>query len=485
MTPIRHVGLHSAVYTAATLLQKGLGVILLPLYTRCLVPDDYGALAVVSAVGVILAVLCSMGLDTALVRLYPEVKDDEVARKRLLGTVISVLALVSVSSAALLALVGPWVLGPFLGDVPFYPLVAIGLVTVALAPAYDTFLCYLQATHRSVRYSIVSLTSFVLKVGLAVALVVGAELGAAGALLAQALALAATSVVVVVALRHDIAWTIDRALLARAFAFGRVMAPQSIAMGVKGVLDRVFLNHFVGLTAAGVYSIGFQLAALVQVAVACVNRALFPVFIEAIRSSEPARIEEMRSVAGLLVSVHCTLALVVSLFAREAVALLAGPGYAEAAIVVLPLAFSFAALGIQSIFSRELLYSTTTARWISVTGVSSVLVGAAVNVLVIPRYGIVGAALVALLSQVAQTTVLGLISCRVNLVRWDVGRFVAIYVGTLVLALAVTVWAPEPSLGLAVIKACIAVATAQVLLAVSGGRSLFGSPLLKRLSWIR
>lgn len=482
---IRRVGTHSAIYTVSTLLQKALGVILLPLYARCLTPDEYGSIAVVTAIATILAVVCSFGMDVALVRVYPEVRDDEPTRKRFLGTIVVAVGLASLVVAGALILAGEWLLQPILGRIPFFPLAALGLVAVAFLPVIDVLLSYLQATEQAVRFSLLAIASFLLKVGLSIALVVGIPLGAVGALTAQAIAVGVVCAAGLWLLRRDLTWTLDRALLARAFAFGRAVAPQSIASSAKGVVDRVLVGGLTGLAAAGVYNVGFQFAALVQVLVVSVNRALLPVFVAAMRSDDPSRIDQMRSVSRLIASLHCFAALAVSLFAPEAILVVAGPDYASAALVVPPVAFAFAALGVQSIFGRELLLSASTARWISITGVASVVVATGLNLLVIPAYGIMGAALVALLAQVAQTTTLGWVSHRLARTTWQPGPLVAIYVATLAIAVLAATHLRETSIAHVAVKALVLTVAGQLLLAVSGGRDLFAHGMLKRLSWIR
>jgi O-antigen/teichoic acid export membrane protein len=61
---------HSSVYGFANLLQKGIGFIMIPLYTYYLSPTDYGVLELMDLTINVISMLIGMGLGSAIIRFY-------------------------------------------------------------------------------------------------------------------------------------------------------------------------------------------------------------------------------------------------------------------------------------------------------------------------------------------------------------------------------------------------------------------------------
>lgn len=75
-----------SVYMLMTMISKGVGFLLLPLYTKYLVPADYGALAIIDTIGMYFGIFVAGGLGTALVRFY---KADEAINNSVVFTSIT------------------------------------------------------------------------------------------------------------------------------------------------------------------------------------------------------------------------------------------------------------------------------------------------------------------------------------------------------------------------------------------------------------
>ena len=71
----------SAIYGLSSLLTRGIGLLLLPLYTRALSPTDYGRVDLLLVVRSLVAVTLSLEIGQALVRFLVEARDDERRRE--------------------------------------------------------------------------------------------------------------------------------------------------------------------------------------------------------------------------------------------------------------------------------------------------------------------------------------------------------------------------------------------------------------------
>ena len=71
----------AAVYSLGFTVQRAIGLLMLPLYTRALSPTEYGALGVLLSASVLLGLLLSAGLEPWIIRNYVQLDDDPERRR--------------------------------------------------------------------------------------------------------------------------------------------------------------------------------------------------------------------------------------------------------------------------------------------------------------------------------------------------------------------------------------------------------------------
>ena len=92
----------SAVYSIGTVIGKAAALLILPIVTRALGPNEYGELEVISTLMSACTSILILGLDVAVTRTFPTL--DEAGRRRMFGTWIAVSMAITVPFAAALAL---------------------------------------------------------------------------------------------------------------------------------------------------------------------------------------------------------------------------------------------------------------------------------------------------------------------------------------------------------------------------------------------
>jgi O-antigen/teichoic acid export membrane protein len=85
MKPVKDILKHSSVYAVGQILSRFASILLLPLYTRCLSPADYGCVAILDLTAGILAILIGSGMASAVMRSHFD-SDDEEYRSRVWWT---------------------------------------------------------------------------------------------------------------------------------------------------------------------------------------------------------------------------------------------------------------------------------------------------------------------------------------------------------------------------------------------------------------
>ena len=77
---LRQFARDTLIYGASSVLSRGIGLLLLPLYTRVLTPAEYGTVDYLQVVRSFLALTLALEIVQALVRFLPEAESDHDKR---------------------------------------------------------------------------------------------------------------------------------------------------------------------------------------------------------------------------------------------------------------------------------------------------------------------------------------------------------------------------------------------------------------------
>jgi O-antigen/teichoic acid export membrane protein len=429
---------HAAVYGLASLLVQAGGFVLLPLYTHCLSPSDYGVLEVLGRLAETIGT-CLMfgGVRQALLTFYQQ-SQREAERRRVVTTTLSLFGLTSlVGGGAVLALAGPLsrLLGDFMHqDAPGISawLLRLAVLAILLEPLSQIPLTLIQARVESVRFVTITLTQFLVRVGLCVLLVKYLHGGVAGALGATVLMGAVfglglcTREVLRGPARPDLGQF--RALV----RFALPLMPGGLCFFLLHHGDRFFLLRSCGTEDVGTYALGYKLALAVGMF------SLAPLYmVWSARMYSAAREPDAPAVFGTvftrLLAAYLLVALGLGLFQDELVQLLGGAPYARASAVVAPVLLAYFFQSAASLMDAGLYVRRRTGLKLGITLVTTVLMLTLYGVL-IPRHGSMGAAVATLVGFAFLAVCTWAVTRRLFPVRYEWGRLAGL------LALTVGLW---------------------------------------------
>jgi O-antigen/teichoic acid export membrane protein len=319
-----------------------------------------------------------------------------------------------------------WLLEPFLGGIPFFPYMLMGLVAVALSPSYVLFQSNLQSKQLGRRYGLNNLCFFLVNMGLTVLFLIVFRMKAESILLALAL----TNGIFFVYTWFDFPRRIHMRFrpehLRKSFAYSLPLIPHSLAGWAMGLVDRLFLNHFRTAAEVGVYSIAWQIGNLINILTAAVNQAFVPWFFEKCEQGEQGR-RRVARISEVVVLGYAICALVVSYFTPEVLGVMVSPDFREGWKITPFLAFSFVFGGIYYFFVNPLFIRRTSL--VPLVTLTSAAVGLILNWYLVPRWGMVGASVASLLSMATSSLVALWLSNRVEYIGYN---WVRIYTYALV-----------------------------------------------------
>ena len=387
---------HSAVYGIGGLVSRILAVLLLPLYATYLRGEGFGKIETVVAFTTVLVIVLRMGISSAFFRFYFDSKDPA---RRVLVVRTSFWFTMTMATAGLVA---GWILATEidgwlrLGDDPW--LVRAAFVGLWAQMNYEQLTSLFRVEERSLAFVAASLTNVLITVCATILLVIVLDKGPTGAVAGNVVGTLVVYLALLGYRRYQLGLQFDRSLLRAMNRFGMPLVPSALALWAINFIDRIFIAHYKGQAEVGVYSVAVRISSVI-VFLMIAFRTAWPAFAYSIEDDREAK-RTYAFVLTYLVVLCAWVSLALGALAPWLVDILAPkPEFARAAEAVAPLAFAataYAAYTVIAIGSGRA--RRTQLNWV-VSGVAAA-VNVALNVALIPPYGMIGAAISTLVSYV-------------------------------------------------------------------------------------
>ncbi len=387
---MKRLARHSAIYGLGGVVSRIVAIFLLPVYTAYLGTAELGAVGVLIALTAVLVTILRGGISTsAFFRFYFD--STEPARRLVVVRTAFWFTMTSASAALVAGLLLAEPLAGVLGLEGQANLVRAAFVGLWAQMNYEQLTALFRVEERSTGFLLASLANIAVTVAATLVLVVVLEQGALGVVVGNFTGTLAVYLALLAYRREQLGLQFDRPLLREMQRFGMPLVPSALALIAVNFSDRFFLVHLAGADEVGRYELGVRIASA-MVLLLTAFRMAWPAFAYSIDDDDEAR-RTYSFVLTYLVLASSWVALALGLLSPWLVRLLApeNADYWAGAVVVAPLAFATAAYaGYVVVFIGAGRTRRTGFNWV-VTGLAAG-VNVALNLLLIPRYGMSGAA---------------------------------------------------------------------------------------------
>ena len=380
----------SLLYLVPNLLARGIGLILLPIYTRYLSPADYGVVELLAILYALLNLVLPLEISQAVARFSPDASVR--AAKSVLVSTAFWFTFIGFAAWFALTVAFPVELARIIlgvdGDPFLLPTAAAAmLVNALLYLAMNQLRWNLQQNS----YVAVSLLFAIVTAIVSVTLIVGFRFGVYGMILGQFAGSIVALAVATLCLwpTSPILLQFSKPELQSLLGFSAPLVISSAAVYVTLYTDRWLVSVWVGLDGVGMYSVALRVASILTLVTGSVQLALTPLIYSQHR--DPTTPSAIRSFFQYYLFGAFSLILVIGVFSEDIIELLAGPQFFRAREVLVPVMLATLFMSF-NVFSPGLALAKRTGR----TAATNIL-GAAVNITVtlwlIPRLGLMGAAI--------------------------------------------------------------------------------------------
>ena len=395
---VRRVSRQLIAYGTADVSVLAINFLLLPIYTRVLSTSEYGALTLLLVFEAFLKPVLRCGLDGAYLRQYFDETTD-AGRRSLAATILAFTVVFNGAALAVLWPAAPWMTRLLLGTGEY--VAAFWLVAVNTALANLMFLPtgLFRAQERSTLVGTISFLRSLATISARLILVVGLRKGVYGLALADVL----VTLIFVAALSPTLRrmasggeWS--RSRLGVALRYGSPQVPTGVLGQAMAMTDRFVLGLYLSLQDVGVYSIGLTMASVLKLFPVAFASAWMPFAFSSLGRAD-AQVMFARQ-ASYAFAVMCFAALGAALWAGPIVELVLPSAYHQAPAVIPVLVLGITIQATTSFASTSLNVAKRTSRITLAAAIGAIgsLLG---SLVLIPRFGVIGAAFGVLCGQVA------------------------------------------------------------------------------------
>ncbi|HET8893902.1 MAG TPA: oligosaccharide flippase family protein [Gaiellaceae bacterium] len=448
--PIRRLAKDLVVYGGGEVLVRAGGLLTLPIYTRALAADQYGAWGfIVTAVG-LLGVVVGLGSDSAYVRYYFRCRS--LREKQVLtSTWFGFLAVWTVAVSVALTALAPWTSSWFLGHHSYAFPLALAILSTPLTLMNGMFGEVLRNSFRPVAYTAMNLFGTLALITLTAVFVLVLHKGVTGLALSLDLSLAAALPIRIWLARDHLSRSFSSSLLRRLLRYGWPLVPSSIAYWIFAVSDRFVLAKLADLRAVGLYTVAASITATLGLFQVALSRAWSPHAFKMYEHDPAAASRLFGRVFTYIVLVFGLGCVFVSAFAHEILVVLATPRYYGAAVAVGPLALGYLAYATTQITAGPMTVMERTSYLARIAWAAAGL-NLALNIALVPIWGMVASAWATAAAYLFLTIAYIVVGQRLWRVDYDRRRAGTIALLTLVFTVASRVLPGQESPGAVSLK---------------------------------
>ncbi len=434
---IRNTAKHTAVYSIGNIAMKILGFLLLPLYTDKLLVSEFGILGLLEVTAMFMIAVLGFRIPTAMMRWCANATN-KAEQKRVVSTSVYSL-LIILATYLIIAFPLRFTISKLLFQSTSYaPYLAILFFSVASEIINQISFELIRFKQRSFLYTFLMLIRFLTVLVLNIYFIIYRGMGVYGIITGTLISNLLITVLTIPFLLKNIELSFDKVIFKEMFTYSYPLIFTQISTMLLSMSDRYILNHYLDLDQVGLYTLGYKFATVLNVFIlTSFQMGFLPIAYKTYDKPNAGRF--FSKTLTYLVFISMIAALGLSFFSREVIQLMAKNSNYWGAYTIIPLiTLAIVFKGVQWIFSLGLHYVKKTKynAWIVL---SSALVNIILNFILIPIWGIYGAAITTLISMILMAILFYKQAGRFYKIKYELGKLtMQILLGIALYALSLT-----------------------------------------------
>lgn len=390
---------HSLIYGLGNLASKLVGFVLIPIYTNAkyLSVADYGALSILEITSQLLVAVLGLSLYQGFVRWYWDFKTD-VERKKMFFSVLSIVSITSIVISSIIILFSSFFSKLIFSNTSYSYIFILVVVNSALLAIQTVPNSAMRIQTKSVLFTGLNLIKLLALLLITIYFVVVLKRGVAGIFEAQIIGSLLYFILSSKYIYFNSLFAFQTKLIKELLQYSYPLILASLSGIVLTTIDRYSLNYLSTLDDVGVYSLGFKFANTIKIfIVVSVQMALTPLMLKKI--NEPNNKRFYTKVLTYFSYVLMLVVLFFSMFSKEMVSAFTVEKQYLNATIIIPTIALMIFFGMLKDTVMIGLHVTKSTKVIGSVITVMAIVNLGLNILLIPVWGIFGAAIATLFAQ--------------------------------------------------------------------------------------
>ena len=389
----------SIIYGFGFLFLRGISFLLLPVYTNLLSTFDAGIIFILYTILAFLNPVYALGLDSALFKFY---NSKQESKESVISTSIIFLLITSFFLSSLLILISQTSAINFI-DVSYNWLLYLSIILFCDSISARS-LVILRLQERAWYYLFIGFINIVSSLLFNILFIDYYNLSNLGAVYA----LTFTSLIQLLTLSPIIIKLInfnktDFLLYKKMFFFGLPFLPATILFISIGMIDRFFIESYLGLKAVGIYSAGYKVGSIISIMIIAFNLNWQPYYLKI--QDDKNFSNNIKTISQLFFIIIIYIATFMCLFVNDLISIqlfgfyIIGESFWESTIIIPWITFGYVFYGLY-VLQAPSLYIKNKQNWTPVFWGGGTILNIILNIILIPQLGILGAAIATFISYV-------------------------------------------------------------------------------------
>ncbi len=418
----------TAWYGLGNLFVRSVSFILLPLYSNLISASEFGNYSLIMSMYALVAVFYQFGMQSALFKFYLQEKET-ARRKTVFSSIFNTAVILSLLITAAGVVFSSGISKIILNTSRYSNLIILTFITLFVETAVYFVLQLLKTKENSKRVVLYSSVSAVFNLLLNLLLVYFLQWGIEGIITAQLISSSLVFVLMISELKGNLEFSINNEIIKKVLIFSIPLVAAGLLSSAVDVIDRFILDHFLGKHEVGIYSFSYRIALAMNVFVIAFRTAWTPHSLNFYYSNDykllfGKTLTKLTAAGGFIF-------LVILLFANDLFKIhvfnytVFNPAY-EAGLVILPFVLAgYFFSGIVSFFSVYPYVSNKSYHFL-ISDILAFVFNFILNFILIPLYGLAGAALSTAIAFLVAALYLFSISYGKIKIKYEPGKLISI-----------------------------------------------------------
>lgn len=402
------------IYTFVQLFNKGIPLLLLPILTQYLTPEDYGMIATFSTLVGALSVFVGLSMSGAVAVSYFQLTQVEL--KKYIGNVFTILIVSAFVILSLMLSIQPFIVEKLnLESIWIY--MAIGIAFMQMITSINLTLW--RSEQKAKPFALYEMSQTFFNIFLSLFFIILLHYAWEGRILATVIATMFFGLLSIVVLYKRGYFTFNFSLeySKDALKFGIYLIPHQLALWMRSGVDIVLITSLIGVSSTGLYTVGFQLGAVVGIFANAFNSAFSPYLYQKLNNIT----ENMQKKLVYYTYIYFIFIVVFAMLLSTFFVILADiflPSSFQGAteyIYIISLAYAFHGMYLMVV---NYIFYAKKNHLISMVTIGTSLLHVVISYLLIQKFGAIGAAYASVISFCLTFLLIWKISARVVKMPW-------------------------------------------------------------------